>query len=236
MVKKVSRETKMKRKKYRLYEGFRVATLLTFVSGYIDAYTFHTQGQRFAAVQTGNLIYFAMALAEQNWVRVFDYAVPLLVFSFGQWFNHSIRRHITVSNLRWHAFGSHMMLIILVLTALTANHLPPTLTITGLSFFASIQVDTFKRLRGAPYGNVMMTGNIKNAAHLLSKGFLEKNRQFKKEGLLVYGVILSFVVGIIISTYVTSHFEEYALYLAIIPVLLLNYWLINEKEGPHPQK
>lgn len=82
----------MKIKSYRLFEGLRVAMLLTFVSGYIDAFSFQTQGKRFAAVQTGNLIYFAMALAEKDWQKVLDYAIPLLVFSLGQFINYFIRK------------------------------------------------------------------------------------------------------------------------------------------------
>ncbi|MDQ0223482.1 YoaK family protein [Streptococcus moroccensis] len=219
----------MTKKSYRLYEGLRVATLLTFVSGYIDAFTFHTQGKRFAAVQTGNLIYFALAIADQHWVRVLDYAVPLLVFSFGQWLNYAIRQKIMASPLRWHAFSSKMMLAILTLTVLFTHHLPPVLTIIGLSLFASIQVDTFKRLRGAPYGNVMMTGNIKNAAHLMGKGIMEGNPRLRHEALLIYSVMFSFVIGIITSSYLTKQFGETALAFALLPVILLNYWLGNEK-------
>ena len=34
-------------KDYQNFEGLRVAMLLTFMSGFIDAYTFITQGGRF---------------------------------------------------------------------------------------------------------------------------------------------------------------------------------------------
>ena len=38
----------MNSKQYRIFERVRVAILLAFISGFVDAYTFMTQGQRFA--------------------------------------------------------------------------------------------------------------------------------------------------------------------------------------------
>ena len=51
---------------YRVFEGLRVATVLTFISGYLNAFTFVTQGGRFAGVQSGNVIATAYHLALGN--------------------------------------------------------------------------------------------------------------------------------------------------------------------------
>ena len=49
---------KMKKRSYRVFEGLRVATLVSYIGGFIDAYTYNTQDGRFASIQTGNLLYF----------------------------------------------------------------------------------------------------------------------------------------------------------------------------------
>ena len=54
----------MTKKNYRIFERVRVAVLITFISGFLDAYTFVTQGKRFAGLQTGNFIYLMKSLAE----------------------------------------------------------------------------------------------------------------------------------------------------------------------------
>ncbi len=46
----------MNQKEYRVFEGLRIACSLTFISGYLNAFTFVTQGGRFAGVQSGNVI------------------------------------------------------------------------------------------------------------------------------------------------------------------------------------
>ncbi len=66
-----------------------------------------------------------------------------------------------------------MMLVLILLTIILSPIMPASFTIASLAFVASIQVETFRRLRGAPYANVMMTGNVKNA-YLWFKGLIEK--------------------------------------------------------------
>lgn len=49
-------------RKYRVFEGLRIASCLTFISGYLNAFTYLTQGGRFAGVQSGNVILLANQL------------------------------------------------------------------------------------------------------------------------------------------------------------------------------
>ncbi len=74
-----------------------------------------------------------------------------------------------------------MMLVLILLTIILSPIMPASFTIASLAFVASIQVETFRRLRGAPYANVMMTGNVKNAAYLWFKGVIEKIQNLEKQ-------------------------------------------------------
>ena len=60
---------KMKKRSYRVFEGLRVATLVSYIGGFIDAYTYNTQDERFASIQTGNLLYLVIHLVEGNIAR-----------------------------------------------------------------------------------------------------------------------------------------------------------------------
>ena len=42
---------RMKKRSYRVFEGLRVATLVSYIGGFIDAYTYNTQDGRFASIQ-----------------------------------------------------------------------------------------------------------------------------------------------------------------------------------------
>lgn len=61
-----NKSRKNRRKRHQVYEGIRCASALTFISGYVNAFTFVTQGRRFAGVQTGNVLYFAIRIAEKT--------------------------------------------------------------------------------------------------------------------------------------------------------------------------
>lgn len=130
--------------------------------------------------------------------------------------------------LHWYLLSSFILTGIAFGTALFTPFLPSNFTVAALAFFASIQVDTFKTLRGASYANVMMTGNIKNAAYLLTKGLYEKNQEITHIGRNTLIVILAFACGVVCSTILSLTYDEYALTPILIPLLYVNYLLAQE--------
>lgn len=203
--------SKKKRKHYQVYEGLRCAMTLCFISGYVNAFTYMTQGKRFAGVQTGNLLSFAIRLSEQQLKEALQFLLPMLVFMLGQSFTYFMHRWATKKGLHWYLLSSFILTGLAFGTALFTPFLPSNVTVAALAFFASIQVDTFKTLRGASYANVMMTGNIKNAAYLLTKGLYEKNHELTHIGRNTLIVILAFAVGVVCSTLLCIAYGEYAL-------------------------
>lgn len=87
--------SKKKRKHYQVYEGLRCAMTLCFISGYVNAFTYMTQGKRFAGVQTGNLLSFAIRLSEQQLKEALQFLLPMIVFMLGQSFTYFMHRWAT---------------------------------------------------------------------------------------------------------------------------------------------
>lgn len=220
--------SKKKRKHYQVYEGLRCAMTLCFISGYVNAFTYMTQGKRFAGVQTGNLLSFAIRLSEQQLKEALQFLLPMIVFMLEQSFTYFMHRWAIKKGLHWYLLSSFILTGIAFGTALFTPFLPSNVTVAALAFFASIQVDTFKTLRGASYANVMMTGNIKNAAYLLTKGLYEKNHELTHIGRNTLIVILAFAVGVVCSTLLCIAYGEYALMPILMPLLYVNYLLAQE--------
>ncbi len=220
-----------RRKHYRVFEGLRVATFRTFIIGYLNAFTFVTQGGRFAGVQSGNVISWAYYLALGDLKQVFNFTIPILFFVLGQFFTYLARKWFLKSPYSWH-FGSSVMMTILVIVAVILTPVFPNgFTMAILAFVASIQVETFRKLRGASYANVMMTGNVKNAAYLWFMGMMEKDQDLQKRGRNIFFIILSFMLGVIISTRLSLLLGEYALSFVLIPLLYVNIQLWYEKKS-----
>ncbi|WP_057491188.1 YoaK family protein [Streptococcus orisasini] len=216
-------------KKYQNFEGLRVAMLLTFVSGFIDAYTYITQGGRFASMQTGNLLYMTINIAEGRFKEAFSFLIPIIFFILGQFFYYFLRKWVTPKNVRWHKLSTYVLFILLAAIAVSSPLLPSIFTIAGLAFFASIQLATFKRVRGYTYTNTMMTGNIKNAAYLFLKGSVEKDKQILRQSIYIITVIITFMVGVLLSTVMCRYLTENSLYILLLPMLMLVYLLNIEK-------
>lgn len=219
------------KKTYRIFESLRVTLLVTFISGFINAYTYNTQGGRFAGAQTGNVIMMMISLAKGSFKEVGNYLLPLLVFMMGQFAAYFARQWASKKGLRWHALGTKILLVLLLITAIIspAPAIGSNTTITLLAFFSSLLLDNFRRVRGLAYANVMMTGNVKTGSHFLVAGLVEKNPAFLEQAYLAFSAILGFMLGVLVSSLLTVYFFEYALFIAVIPLLVLNYLLITEK-------
>lgn len=218
-------------KSYRIFESLRVTLIVTFISGFINAYTYNTQGGRFAGVQTGNIFMMMIWLVRVNLNEVINYLLPVVVFISGQFLTYFARNWAIKKGLRWHALGAKILLALLLFTAIIspAPVVDSNTTISLLALFSSIQLDTFRRVRGLAYANIMMTGNLKNAANFLVVGFVEKNLFLRQQAYLAISAILGFMLGVGISSLITLYFGEYTLFIALIPLIVLNYLLITEK-------
>ena len=216
-------------KNYRIFEGLRVATVLTFISGYLNAFTFITQGGRFAGVQSGNVISTAYFLALGEFQQVLNFLIPIVSFVLGQFFTYSTRKWFLNKGFYWH-FGSSLVMTVFVLIAVALTpFVSHHITMAILAFVALIQVETFRKLHGSSYANVMMTGNVKNAAYLWFMGLVEKDKDLQRKGKDILYIILSFMIGVVVSTRFSLLFGEHALAILLLPLFYVNLPLWYEK-------
>lgn len=216
-------------KQYQVFEGLRIAVALTFVSGYLNAFTYVTQGGRFAGVQSGNIIMLSYYLAKGDIFQVVRFLNPIFFFVVGQFVVYLIKQGLKKDKWLWHFASSLLMTVLIILAVVISPVVGPFFIMAILAFVASVQIGTFQKLRGAPYANVMMTGNLKNAAYLWFKGWIEHDDSLRKRGQETMIILGSFSLGVILSTLLSLRFSEYALAYVLIPVLYVNYELWREK-------
>lgn len=210
----------------KLLERLRVATLATFVSGFINAYTYTTQGGSFAGVQSGNLLLLAINLTRGSFDKLLTYIIPILFFCLGQGLSYGLRQYARYKGYQWHIFVSGILIVLLLIIASLSPLLPSYFTLAGLALFASIKVDTFKRVRDMTYASVMMTGNIRNMAHHFVKGCCEKDKTLLKHAFYTMLVVVACFLGAVVGTLLAGQFHEYSLYFLLIPLSLL-YWILK---------
>ena len=222
-----------KKRSYRVFEGLRVATLVSFIGGFIDAYTFNTQEGRFASIQTGNLLYLVIHLVEGHWIRALSYSVPILFFILGQFFVYFAKKWFISHDKRWHLQAIRLAFLLMIVLAVITPYVSSTITISGLAFFASLQVGIFKRVRGISYASFMMTGNITSTTVTIARAIDEKDKNLLKQASYTICVIIAFMIGVALSTSISVYFNEYSLYALLLPILILNYFLFIEAKEKH---
>ncbi|TWT14381.1 YoaK family protein [Streptococcus sp. sy010] len=221
----------MSKKHYRIFEGLRFASCLTFISGYMNAFTLVTQGGRFAGIQSGNVVFLAYHLAKGAFATSLLFLVPIVFFMLGQALTYLARSYCVKRKLPWHLSGSLIMTGLVFFAIILNPIIGHSLTIAILSLAASVQIETFRHLRGAPYANVMMTGNVKNSAYLVIKGWMEKDMMLFKQGCYIFITIISFGLGVLLSTSLSAQFGESALIFLLLPMFYINYQLWKEKQS-----
>lgn len=220
----------MNKREYRIFEGLRVATCLTFISGYLNAFTYVTQGGRFAGVQSGNVVLLAHQLALGHIASTIHFLVPIIFFAIGQFFTYLTKKYCIKKRYPWHLTSSLVMLVFVLIAIVLTPLMSSFFTMAILAFVASIQVETFRSLRGAPYANVMMTGNVKNAAYLWFRGMIEKDKSLIHTGRNIFITIIGFMLGVMAATCLSTLFGELALLGVTLPMLYISAKLWQEKK------
>ena len=81
-------------------QRMRVAYLLTFVGGFLDAYTYFIRGGVFANAQTGNIVKLGIALSNGTRDKYLFYLFPILAFAAGLMVSLAIKEILERHNMR----------------------------------------------------------------------------------------------------------------------------------------
>ena len=221
----------MEKIKEEVPEKLRIAILLSFISGYINAFTYNNAGELFAGAQTGNVIFMALHFAKGNLEKAVEFLIPIISFMIGQIFIYCFRNFFQRRGHKGYIHSSLLMLFIMIMLIVLLPFFDYHFIVVTLAFFAAIQSDTFQRLRGFSYATIMMTGNVKNAPRLLIEGLVQRDRELLVRGFLLFLIIFSFMLGGGISTYFTQFVKKSALVPLILPLSYINYVLFKEEHN-----
>lgn len=180
---------------FPVHERLPVGVLLAAAGGFLDAYTYICWGGVFANAQTGNIVLLAVdAAAGQVW-KALSYLVPVTAFFLGVLAAEWIRKHSAGKWVRW----EHIILLVEILLLFIIGFLPPQMpnavVIVTISFICSMQVHSFRRIKGAPYATTVCTGNLRSAAENFFKFCTEKDMQAWRRFLRYMLIIACFCVG-----------------------------------------
>jgi uncharacterized membrane protein YoaK (UPF0700 family) len=214
----------------------RFALLLTLSNGLLDAHTYLARGGVFANVQTGNVVFFAIHLAENNWAGSLTRLWPILAFTAGVAMSSAIKsgrvEQVVPHPLRW------TMLIqatVLAAIGLLPANLPQSFVTVPISFLGGMQIGLFRSIRDLAYMPLATTGNLMRFIEAGYDGFVEHNAEARKAAGVYASLIAAFAGGAIAGAFATRVWGLHAIWVpAGLLAVTLVLFIVDEHEHKIP--
>lgn len=188
-----------------VHETFLIGAMLAVVGGYLDAYTYLIRGGVFANAQTGNIVLLAINFANGSIRKAVYYVVPVMAFVLGVIVSEYLKRKLKGNN---YFIWEHIVILVEVILLLGVGFLPEQIpdgvVNVTVSFICSLQVNSFRKVGNVPYASTMCTGNLRSGSEAAYRYWLEKDLKEKQHALHYFGIIVCFIAGAMVGTYLTD--------------------------------
>jgi len=226
----------VKKQKIRAYlphikpESFFLGILLALVGGFLDAYTYIGRGGIFANAQTGNLVLVAVEAVNRNYKLALIKSLPIFAFIIGVLFSETLNKNSSNFLTKNHY---RTILIIEIILLFIVGFMPygnlDVVVTTAISFVASLQYSTFKKLVDSPYASTMCTGNLRSASLALHTAFTKKDPAASVKSFRYFTIVIFFIIGAFFGGFVTFHLKAKAVWVSIILLIFCLVFLHIER-------
>lgn len=196
---------------YQMSESFLLGGILAVVGGFLDAYTYLLRGGVFANAQTGNIILLGLYAARFHFSKAFYYLIPISAFITGVIIVEAVKWKFRKYRLfHWRQGIVAAEFLLLFAAAFIPQGKWDTAVNIAVSFVCAMQVESFRKVNGNAYATTMCTGNLRSAAESLCRYAITKDPAEREKSLRYYGIILFFIGGAALGTWMSGLFAEKA--------------------------
>ena len=199
----------------------RLALFLTFCAGYVDAYTSLVRGNTLVAGQTGNVVFLSVGIVQENVADAEAKILTLLSFMLGVFLLTIYKEKFRiVKKPILSLFPLGILSIIIGFVPLSVDNI---FIVPPLAFCMGLVTTAFGEVSGIAYNNAFMTGNIKRTMLAFGDYIRTKHRPFLREGIIFVSLLSSFVLGVVVSAYLTIFYQEKTI--LGIPIMMSVFYL-----------
>lgn len=219
------------KQKIQMSETFLVGIILAFVGGFLDVYTYICRGGVFANAQTGNIVLLGIKLAQGKVYEGLYYLIPILAFAFGIIIAEIIRKKFKTNlKLHWRQIIIFFeILILLIVSFIPISNSFNLVTNVMISFVCSLQVQSFRKMKGNAFATTMCTGNLRSATEHLYVSISEKNKDEFLCFLQYFGIIVFFIIGAVFGVFFTNIFQIRSILFACLGLLIVFILMLYKK-------
>ena len=189
-----------------------IGIILFFIGGFQNVYTYLNCGKIFANLQTGNMMWVAVALAEKDILGAARYLIPLGSFCLGCVIGALVDTKCKYNfKMHWRTIVLIIKMIITIIASLLA---------ALITFNSALSLQGFKNVCNRSLPAMMMIGNLRKAVDHLTKYSINHDKEDLKEGMLIWMLLFTFIFGAYISAILSDYFMNNTI-LFIVPLYLM---------------
>ena len=200
-----------------------VFLLLIFVAGFYGGYTLCVRGGVFCNGQTGNLALLGMALGSGNWMKAIYYLIPISSYMLGIIVAEVIPRQLRWYRLRWDTLLTLIEIALVIAIGFVPASAPHQICQVTINFICAMQYNTFRQSGGVAMATTFCVNHMRMVGVAVSKMLTRKEKDTEQRVQLRThgGMLISFVLGATMSAGLCMVFSVYAIWFALIPLVIL---------------
>lgn len=183
-----------------VWERTALGMVVSSAGGFMDAYSFITQGQVFATGQTGNVVLLALNAARLNLAGVLHYLAPISAFLVGIIASRAVMDAFRVEHVRMQRYVLLFEAVAFAVLAALPPEVPDLFVNSMISLFAAVTFENFRTFgTSSAYASVFCTGNLRSFAETLYDGLSGHNYNELGRAFRYLAIVGSFVTGVLIA-------------------------------------
>ena len=209
-------------------ETFLLSAILAISGGFQDAYTYNVRNKVFSNAQTGNVVLMSQHFMMGEWKEGIHYLFPLFAFALGvlvaERISHAFK---TANRIHWRQIVVAIEVVLLLLVGFIPqeHNLLATMLV---SFACSMQVQSFRKVKGYAYASTMCIGNLRSGTESLSIFIRDRQWPALHKTLHYYGIIFLFAIGAGLGGVCSLHIGLKAIWVSCVLLTVAGLLMVKE--------
>lgn len=217
--------------KYQMSDTILIGGLLAFAGGFMDAYSYLVRGEVFANAQTGNIVLLGINLFRLDASKCILYLIPIVSFTCGIIIAEYIKSKFKENTfIHWRQIIVLTEIVVLFLVGFIPQGNLNTIANVLISFVCSLQVQSFRKVKGLACATTMCTGNLRSATENFFKYKSTKDKTFLLNSFYYYLIIVIFILGAIFGALCSSMLLVKSIWIASFTSLIAFLFMLLKPE------
>ena len=217
----------------RSTESFRFMSILCFIGGFGNAYSYFTRGGAFVSFQTGNLTKVGISIFLQDPEMFWSCFIPIIGGVLGAVIAHIIKYLLSTKQI---AYWQRLVVVLefvafLIIGLIESNPLADKWVNFSLSCIMMFQLSNFRKLNGSVHNTTIMTGNLRTLGQHFGEMLTEHIKASAITFLKYFIIMLIYPLGVFVGSYLSVNLGIQSIWICGVLLAYIYFILLPKRES-----